>query len=271
MVQYIDHSWGFCGWVIIQQRRPLSNIFLMPSRWEWVYFVLLHANFWCFLNISILFNKVCLPRVLRHFGGLTPALCVWRSVQLFIFLEANFQCVCFIFLLPGPTAFTAVLQSISFYSNTISHVEPRSHDKLLFNYQHNHIWLLIVCVLVSFQKVPQLAGCARDGFLLHDSEGESFFFFYWGTILRSVCAFSLFLTAFPPLCLRINSLVVWMILQANHKSCNCEHNWERVRQSAAAVSAYLFIPHTKHTGFKPLNIQTVTPDILSLSACMVKY
>lgn len=59
-------------------------------------------------------------------------------------------------------------QSISGYSNTISHVVPRSCTKLLSNYQHNHIWLLIMCVLVSFQKVP-----ARESdFYFLKSEGD---------------------------------------------------------------------------------------------------
>lgn len=57
-------------------------------------------------------------------------------------------------------------KSISGYSNTISHVVPWSHTKFLSNYRHNHIWLLIMCALVSFQKVPVLAGCVGAWFLL---------------------------------------------------------------------------------------------------------
>lgn len=62
------------------------------------------------------------------------------------------------------------LKSIRGYSNTISHVVPWSHIKCLSNYQHNHIWLLIVCVLVSFQKVPALAGCVGAWFLLPETD-----------------------------------------------------------------------------------------------------
>lgn len=147
------------------------------------------------------------------------------------------------------------------------------------------------CVLVSFQKVPVLAGCVGAWFLFCDSERDLMYldkvehmyivpycealayFFYLFIFLKNfsllsppdVSVFPLFF--FFLLVSSLCALAAQVFLKANNKSCKRDHNWKRERQSGAAISSYLFILsfHTNTQGrFKPVNIQTLTPDVLCL-------
>lgn len=134
-------------------------------------------------------------------------------------------------------------------SNTISRVVPRSHTDFLSNYRHNRIWLLIVCVLVSFQKVPEPAAAGASS-QPHDSERRDAFkscellpfaFSFAGFVLLlrpdvSVC--SSFIHCFPPLL----TSAAQVLLQAGDKSCDRDRR-VRERQSGDAIPGYLFILH----------------------------
>ena len=158
-------------------------------------------------------------------------------------------------------------------SNTISRVVPRSRTDFLSNYRHNHIWLLITCVLVSFQKVPEpVAGASslppwlREMRRIQSCE----LFFFLCVFSFSVILFSLF---FSPLLQVLFYCYYQMFLFFPHLFIIffLSSRWQRrcfYRPAIKAATAesekdsapmlfpviYSYYPQ-KHTGFKPLNIQ----------------
>lgn len=179
---------------------------------------------------------------------------------------------------------TPRLKSISGYSNTISFVVPWSHIKCLSNYQHNHIWLLIVCVLVSFQKVPALAGCVGAWFLLPETEpmylNKNFPVFHFNRLVYNpsktqifffqfmfYCSLQTFLLSlnhyFPRLTLWKSRCVYSLLIKTATVVIKCE--------TGMVPFFFLFMySYWKQTHFKPLNIQTPDVPFVCLSS-PVKY
>lgn len=162
----------------------------------------------------------------------------------------------------------AELQSISNYSNTINHVLLRSRTELLSNYKHNHIWLLFMSALVTFQKKKCSLCVWETDFSVITRREISNAFQQRKThafIVRSLCIFPeynhnfscVFFLTVPTRCslfaflFIISSCVLWQQVFR-------ESEGDKVPQLLPVIYSYAAQTHTGP--FK--NYQKLTPDVL---------